>query len=126
MKNIPIGIVIKEDKVLLVLRRFPPLVWSPPGGFPDENEDYASAVVREVYEESGIHCDPVCKAAELHMEEYQSNLIIYACRYISGNLRCSYESKDVAWFDINSLPEPLSPSREIFLKSYNLLKNSST
>lgn len=122
MKNIPIGIVFKESKVLLVQRRFPPLVWSPPGGFPDEGEKLITAVEREVFEESGVRCKAIAQVDKIIVEEFDSELTVFACRYFSGELRCSYESKDIGWFEIDNLPEPLSPDKNVFIKAEEIIK----
>ena len=119
MKEAAIGIIIFNSKTLLVNRRFPPKVWAPPGGFPDFGENHEEAVVREAQEETGIQCKVISK---IHEFEYnQSNISVYACQYISGELSCSYESLEVAWFEIDNLPSPISPERKIFHMAYRVI-----
>ena len=113
MITVPLSIVINNNKILLVLRRFPPLVWGPPGGFVDINETLIETAEREVYEETGI----TCKALDTIIYEfdaYNTHLVVFACKYVTGDLRCSYESKDLGWFEIDSLPSPISPSKECY------------
>ncbi len=120
MKNVAMGIVIKEDQVLLVNRRFPPKLWSPPGGFTDKDELPEQTVQREVWEETGIRCKVLKKIHEF--ASYQSQISVYACKYISGELRCSFESIDVDWFPLDNLPDPISPDSSIFKKAFAVLK----
>lgn len=122
MRIVPLGIVVHNNEVLLVHRRFPPVVWGPPGGFTEENETLREAVEREIYEESGIVCKVVDKIHEF--EAYNTHIIVFACQYISGDLRCSYESKDLGWYALNQLPQPLSPEKTIFKKALELVNNN--
>ncbi len=112
MRIVPLGIVVDCDKVLLVHRRFHPVLWGPPGGFTEVNETLQETVVREVLEETGINCEVVSKIHEF--DAYDTHMIVFACRYLSGSLRCSYESTDLGWFEINRLPKPLSPDQSVF------------
>ncbi len=112
MNIVPLGIVVDCDKVLMVHRRFYPIVWGPPGGFNEDNETLQDTVTREVLEETGIYCKVLSKIHEFNACNAQ--IIVYACKYISGSLRCSYESTDLGWFNINHLPEPLSPDKSVF------------
>lgn len=120
MRTVPLGIVVHNNQVLLVHRRFPPLVWGPPGGFTEENETLQETVKREINEECGIICEVF---DEIHrFKAYNTNVVVYACKYISGNLRCSYESKDLGWYLLDELPEPLSPEKTIFKKALDAIK----
>lgn len=125
MKNAPCGIVFNEkNEVLLVLRRFPPLSWGPPGGFPDYGENPRDTVEREVAEETGITCVTLAPLGDYEYEEYDARLNIYVCSYLFGTLRCSYESKNVGWFSLDQLPENLSPPKEVFMKAFDLYQIS--
>jgi len=119
MKIVPLGIVVDKDKVLLVHRRFPPVLWGPPGGFIEYNETMEETVKREVIEECGVECEVICLIHEF--EAYDSHMFVFACKYTCGTLRCSYESTNLGWFTINNLPEPLSPGKEIFKKAIDTI-----
>ncbi len=120
MHTVPLGIVFKDDKVLLVHRRFYPKLWGPPGGFINEGEKIEDALEREVFEESGIVCNSVKQIHEF--DAYDTHLIVYACTYVSGSIRCSYESKDAGWFSIDDLPSPISPNYSIFKLALDTIK----
>ncbi len=119
MRIVPLGIVVDNDKILLVHRRFPPILWGPPGGFTEDNETLQEAVEREVLEECGIQCETVCQIHEF--DAHDTHIIVFACRYLSGNLRCSYESTDLGWFTIHNLPQPISPEKDIFQKAIKIV-----
>lgn len=117
MSKAAMGIVIKDNQILLVNRKFPPKLWSPPGGFMDPGESPEETVTREVWEETGITCEVMTKVHEFTY--HQSHILVYACKYISGSLQCSFESIDLGWFDMDHLPNPLSPELEVFKKAMN-------
>ena len=52
------GLVTQDDKVLLI---FHPFIrqWFQPGGHIDEGEEPIQAAIREVFEETGVICEPL-------------------------------------------------------------------
>ncbi|MDO4482467.1 MAG: NUDIX hydrolase [Bacillota bacterium] len=127
LRNAPCGIVFNEkDEVLLVQRRFPPLVWGPPAGFPDHGETPPETIEREVLEETGVSCEILAPLGIYEYPEVNARLLTYVCLYLFGSLRCSYESKNVGWFSIDNLPEEISPPKEVFIKAYDLYKISTS
>lgn len=52
------GLVIKDDKVLLILHPFIKQ-WFQPGGHIDDGEPPIDTAIREVYEETGILCESI-------------------------------------------------------------------
>ena len=57
------SIVIRDAKVLLVRRKWPPPGWALPGGFVDRGETVEQAVCRETLEETGL---VVTRLRQLH------------------------------------------------------------
>jgi ADP-ribose pyrophosphatase YjhB (NUDIX family) len=53
------GIVFDDQNRILLVQQADDEVWSAPGGAVDPNETPADAVVREVWEETGLYTDPV-------------------------------------------------------------------
>lgn len=54
-----IGIIIKDNKVLMIKREKEPFanLWSIPGGKIENDEYISSAVTREIWEEVGVKCE---------------------------------------------------------------------
>ena len=50
------GAVLKDNKVLLIKRKYDPFKgkWALPGGFVEYGEKVEDAVIREIYEETGL------------------------------------------------------------------------
>lgn len=102
------GLVRKDGLVLLV--RNPRRGWEIPGGTVEQGETITDALKREVYEESGIRCEPerltgvyqnlVSKEGYGPLEGMKIPPIInlaFLCRYTGGETTVSEESEDVRW-----------------------------
>jgi ADP-ribose pyrophosphatase YjhB (NUDIX family) len=110
------GVVIQDDKVLLVRERSDGL-WTLPGGWADVGDTPGHAVEREIQEESGYEA----KAVKL-LALYDRNLhdhppmafhvykAIFRCEIIGGSPALSNETDGVDFFALNALP-PLSVER---------------
>ena len=103
------GAVLREGKILLVQERADGR-WAMPGGWADLGDLPSAMVEREVCEESGLNV----KAAKVvavydanraePMEFYHAYKIIFLCDYIDGEIRPSYETLAVDFFDPTALP----------------------
>ena len=50
--------ILNGDRLALIRKHpFPPDIWRPPGGGVKPGEDFAGAVVREAFEETGLHVE---------------------------------------------------------------------
>ena len=102
-----------EDRVLLG-RRSDTGKWSVIGGIPDPGEQPAACAVREVFEETAVHCvvervvlvqalDPVTYA---NNDTCQFMDVTFRCRAVGGEARVNDdESLEVGWFSVDALPE---------------------
>ncbi|MGH4035603.1 NUDIX hydrolase [Actinomycetota bacterium Odt1-20B] len=88
--------------------------WSVIGGIPEPGEQPAACAVREVYEETAVHCVPerVVLVESLkpvtypNQDQCQYMDITFRCRAVGGEPRVNDdESLDVAWFDVDALPD---------------------
>ena len=109
------GAVVHDNKILLIQERMDGC-WAMPGGWVDLGNAPASAVEREVWEESGyrVKAQKVIAVIDANriepMEFYHAFKIIFLCKLIDGEPRISYETLAVDFFDLNHLP-PLSTYR---------------
>ncbi len=108
------AVILDDERVLLVERGKEPLLgyWSLPGGVVEIGERLEDALVREVFEETGLHVatDAIATVFERIMPdaagacEYHYVLIDFFCTIQSGELRPGDDSSNVAWFSIDALP----------------------
>ena len=102
------GLVCKDGLVLVI--RNPRRGWEMPGGTVEQGETITDALKREIYEESGIRCEPerltgiyqnlVSKDGYGPLDGMRIPPIInlaFICRYIDGKESISEESEDVRW-----------------------------
>jgi 8-oxo-dGTP diphosphatase len=103
-----IGIIFDKErsKVIVVKRRDVP-IWVLPGGGVEENESPKEAVVREVFEETGLNV-----VIERHVGTYfpinrlTYTTYVFTCSPKSGALSLGNETKKIGYFSIDQLPSP--------------------
>ncbi|GGX75252.1 NUDIX hydrolase [Streptomyces minutiscleroticus] len=108
------AVVLDDEGRVLLGRRSDTLKWSLVGGIPDPGEQPAACAVREVYEETAVHCvaERVVLVQALPPVTYDNG---DTCQYMDITLRCRAvggearvnddESVEVGWFDVDALPE---------------------
>ena len=103
-----------EDRILLV-RQADSGVWSAPGGVVEANEAPADAVVREVWEETGLETTPTrllgvyggppCVVTYPNGDRTSYVMIVFECAVRSGTLRAqSDETTAAAYIAADELP----------------------
>lgn len=107
------ALIFDQGRVLLVERGRAPLIgeWSLPGGGVESGERLEDAIVREVFEETGLEVSVTSLALVFERImpdpegqcEYHYVLIDFYCSIQSGDLRPGDDSRSVAWFDLSSL-----------------------
>ncbi len=100
------AVVLVEDRVVLVKRRFEPLAgqWSLPGGSLEVGETLEAGAAREILEETGLEVEvgPVIEVFDrILLDEdkrirYHFVLIDYLCRPVGGRLKAASDVADVA------------------------------
>lgn len=103
-----IGIIFNDKGQVLLQKRRDIPIWSLPGGGINKNESPEKAVVREVYEETGIKSKVIRQIAEYSFKSGKKNYF-FECKQIGGNLLTSNESSKVDFFPTNKLPKPYDP-----------------
>ena len=91
MKQVAIGIVNKDNKLLMVKRakKEGNLVWAFPGGKQEENETINETCVREVLEETGINVQVINNMGTRKHPDTDVTLTYLLCNYISGVIKIS-------------------------------------
>lgn len=92
-------------QVLLLEHVYHPIhPWGLPGGWVNRRENPADAVVRELWEETGLHVTvlyPLLTAIGIYPNHLD---IAYACTVDGGDIRLSDEILSYAWVDPAELP----------------------
>jgi ADP-ribose pyrophosphatase YjhB (NUDIX family) len=107
------AVVLRDHQVLLVRRRYEPLAgqWSLPGGGVETGEALATAVAREIREETGlaIEVGPIIEVIDRITYDdtgrvrYHFVLIDYLCRVTGGKLAPGSDVDDAAFVDPDNL-----------------------
>ncbi|MFC5721619.1 NUDIX domain-containing protein [Streptomyces gamaensis] len=107
------AIVLDDEGRVLLGRRADTGEWSIIGGIPEPGEQPAAALVREVHEETNVHCVPerVLLVEALERVTYpngdvcQFMDICFLARATGGEARVNDdESLEVGWFELDALP----------------------
>ena len=110
------GAVFHEGRLLLVKERIDG-GWTMPGGWADVGDVPSDSVEREVLEEAGFHVSAnkligVYDANRVGpMEIFHAYKIVFLCEILGGNPKTSHETTEVAFFDYDQIPTPLSGER---------------
>lgn len=88
-----------EPLILLVRRARPPMAgtWSLPGGRVEPGERVEAAVLREVFEETGLEVEVLAlvEVVEVIEAPYHYVILDYACLRTGGELRAGDDASDV-------------------------------
>ncbi|WP_326671341.1 NUDIX domain-containing protein [Streptomyces canus] len=107
------AVVLDDDGRVLLNRRSDTGKWSLIGGIPEPGEQPAACAVREVEEETGVHCvvERVIVVQALKPVTYDNGDICqymdisFRCRAVGGEARVNDdESLEVGWFAVDALP----------------------
>ncbi|WP_081900973.1 NUDIX hydrolase N-terminal domain-containing protein [Ferrimicrobium acidiphilum] len=107
------AIVLDASRRVLLIRRADSGVWLYPTGWADVGYSPAEVVVKEVQEETGVHCTPthllaVLDGMRLGFTQVAMYSSIFLCRADDGELTPHpLETSGVAWFEIDDLPANL-------------------
>jgi len=105
------GIIIKDQKILLVKRKNDPFKdkWALPGGFVEYGEKTEDAIMREVLEETGLRTK-INQLAGVYSDPNRDPrghtiTIVYTLDIIGGELKAGDDASDVKFFNAEELPK---------------------
>lgn len=103
-------IIEKEKKIVLIKRKIKPMIgyWALPSGFVEYEEDSEEAAAREVLEETGLKVKVIDLIDMSFFSKVVKANVIGACYYakiISGTLKSGSDVSEVAFFNLDKLPE---------------------
>jgi ADP-ribose pyrophosphatase YjhB (NUDIX family) len=106
-----VGAVVHDDQQrILLVQRADSGVWLYPTGWADVGYSASEVAVKEVREETGIHCVPerviaVLDGMRMGFTRIPLYSIVFLCRATGGDLEAHpLETADVGWFAEHELP----------------------
>lgn len=123
------GIIIHRERQVLLQKRRDNGCWCYHGGSVDLGERVEEAARRELQEETGISAATlellgVFSGPELHYtypngDEVYVVDVVFTCDDFSGAFTLQQEEvMELRWFDIDALPEPISPPTRPALQAF--------
>jgi 8-oxo-dGTP diphosphatase len=117
------GIIIKEKKILLVLRRDEPdrNKWAIPGGKLELNETIEEGLKREMKEELSVDIEvrELAGISEFISLNFHYIIIDYICNPLGENIKTGSDALDAAYFDLENLGNTVNDSTREFIKKLN-------
>ncbi len=105
------GVLLKNQQILLIKRKNPPFKdkWALPGGFVEYGEKTEDAIIREVFEETGLKTK-INQLAGVYSDPDRDPrghtiTIVYILDLIGGALNAGDDASNVKFFNINDLPD---------------------
>jgi len=115
-------IIVDDRRVLLVSHWYAPWAWTLPGGGVNKNEEPEQAAIREAKEETGLIINSIAGEIGQYKGRWGRGDLIAV--YYSGDftgslaLKPNFEIMARSWFDLDHLPEELSPANRRRIEAY--------
>lgn len=113
--KIAIGAVVGDGEGrLLLIQRADSGIWLYPTGWADVGYSASEVAIKEVHEETGIHCEVLRPLAILDglragFSRVPLYSIVFLCKAVGGELASHpQECLDVGWFGRDELPSPIA------------------
>ena len=115
-------ILVQERKVILVSHWYAPWAWTLPGGGVKRNETLEAAAIREAKEETGFDIKTIAGEIGTYrgsMGKRDKVRVFYTGDFEGSLALCpNFEIMARSWFDIDLLPEELSPANRRRIEAY--------
>ena len=116
------AVILDEDRNILLVKatyqRFHP--WGLPGGSLEYGEQPEEAIIREVWEETGLH---ICIERLLLINSWLPDRVgmYYLCRVTGGTFYPSDEVSEFSYFSLDKLPDVKTLDREMLRRLHKLV-----
>ena len=104
------GIILRDKQILLIQRKSQPFKgnWALPGGFVDYGERTEDAVIREIFEETGLKTR-VLSLVGVYSDPQRDPrghtiTVVYDLEIMGGTLQHGDDASDAQFFPLNTLP----------------------
>jgi 8-oxo-dGTP diphosphatase len=105
------GVFIQNESVLLIQRKYPPFqgTWALPGGFVEYGENTEAAMIREMFEETGLHIS-IRGLIGVYSDPDRDPrghtvTVVYLVDIVRGSLQAGDDAQSAKFFKANELPE---------------------
>lgn len=119
------GIIFRDNTILLIKRKNNPFKgkWALPGGFVEYGETTEKAVIREIFEETGLNTK-IKSLLGVYSDPNRDPRghtvsVVYILEVLDGTLKGGDDASEAKFFQENQLPE-LSFDHEKIIKDYLL------
>jgi len=120
------GVLLERGSVLLIKRKNFPFqgLWALPGGFVDYGETVEVAVVREVFEETGLKFR-IKKLVGVYSDPKRDPRghtigIAFLCKKTGGILKGGDDAREAKYFNVRKLPKLAFDHRKIIRDALDL------
>ncbi|MBV6394966.1 MAG: RNA pyrophosphohydrolase [Anaerolineales bacterium] len=103
----------EQGRILLFRHTYRKFEWGIPGGALEYGEQPQEAMVREMFEETGMQIEVARLLLAENSKDDRHVSLIYQCRIIGGIFRESDEVSAVNYFDLTALPQMLFAEKEL-------------
>lgn len=125
-------VVVRDDEKVLVARRLDNDMWAIPGGGAEEGSSFSDTAVTELREEVGLDADAADLEAFASISRVDNHLVTYADGDVTHYFGIWFELRrwrgepvgdgeemgEVAWVDLDDLPQPLLHSSGVGFELY--------
>jgi ADP-ribose pyrophosphatase YjhB (NUDIX family) len=116
--------IVDDAGRFLVIRRADNGQWEPPGGVLELDESIHDGLVREVFEEAGLHVKPVSLTGVYKNMDRGIVALVFRCDIIEGTPHATPEAREVAWLEPDKLASHLSDAYAIRLRDASDLSSA--